>query len=281
MVRFLRHVWDRWFGGPLAKVEAESLAYRLSPAGRGADWKTVVVILTAAACLTTQNYVQQPNRLSGPLGFLAGLLFGPDAAAEVAAALREWTTDQGPRLVWFACAAFVTYAVLPALVIKLWLRERLTDYGAGIRGVAADWPVYAGFAAVMLPLVYVCSAEPRFQQLYPFYHVETRADLGRGFVRWELVYALQFVGLEFFFRGFMVHGTKHRFGAYAVFVMVVPYCMIHFHKPIPETIGSILAGVALGLVSLVTRSVWPGAALHVLVAWGMDFSVLARRGLFG
>jgi hypothetical protein len=46
-------------------------------------------------------------------------------------------------------------------------------------------------------------------------------------------------------------------------------------------VGSILAGVALGLVSLVTRSIWPGAFLHILVAWGMDASVLFRRGLIG
>ena len=42
--------------------------------------------------------------------------------------------------------------------------------------------------------------------------------------------------LEFFFRGFILHGTKQRFGFYAIFVMIIPYCMIHFGKPIVETI---------------------------------------------
>jgi membrane protease YdiL (CAAX protease family) len=279
MVSVLRKLWDRWFGEPLRKVEADSLAYRLSPAGRGMDWKTVTVVLTAAACLTLQNYASHPDRLGPIAGWLAGLTSGPDATREVQAQLREWTATQGPRLMWGGIVAFLTYAVVPGLIIKLWLRERLTDYGAGIRGVIADWPVYLIFAAVMLPLVWLFSGEERFQGLYPFYRIQSRAEVGPEFVRWEVVYALQFVGLEFFFRGFMVHGTKHRFGAYAVFLMVVPYCMIHFHKPIPECIGSILAGVGLGVVSLVTRSVWPGAALHILVAWGMDLSCLARSGM--
>ena len=281
MARFLRTVWDRWFGGPLAVVEAESLAYRLSPAGRGVDVKTVAVVLTAAGCLVLHNYAGNPDRVAWLFGMLAELAAGPDARGDVVATLSAWTADQDARLAWFALSAVFAYAVVPGLVVKLFLREKLADFGAGVRGVAADWPVYLAFAAVMLPVVYLCSAEPRFQEVYPFYRVNTRADVGPRFVRWELVYALQFVGLEFFFRGFLVHGTKHRFGVYAVFLMVVPYCMIHFHKPLPETLGSIAAGVALGVVSLATRSVWPGAALHVLVAWGIDASILFRRGLIG
>ena len=43
--------------------------------------------------------------------------------------------------------------------------------------------------------------------------------------------------------------------------------------------SSILAGIALGFVSLTTRSIWLGAALHITVAWSMDFATLARRGM--
>jgi membrane protease YdiL (CAAX protease family) len=274
-------VWERWFGEPLRKVEAASLAYRLSDAGRGPDWKTVTVILTTAVCLTLQNYAGNPDRLTTVAGFAAEQLDGPDAANAVRTTLTDWNEDQRVRLTWFGVAAVLTYAVIPGLVVTLGFRERLTDYGAGVRGVVADWPVYLGFAAVMVPLVWLCSAEQRFQDTYPFFRVNSRDEVGPALLRWEVVYALQFVALEFFFRGFIVHGTKHRFGAYAVFVMVVPYCMIHYQKPLPEAVGSIIAGVALGLVSLVTRSVWPGAALHILVAWGMDASCLVRRGMLG
>ncbi|HEX4608924.1 MAG TPA: CPBP family intramembrane glutamic endopeptidase [Urbifossiella sp.] len=278
MVALLGRAWNRWFAEPLRKVEAESLAYRQS-AGRGFDGKTVTVVLTAAVCLMVQNYFGGPSAVVPVLKWGAELAGQPEAFAGWTAALNRWSNDQSSRLLWFALTAFVTYAVVPGLVVTVAFRERLTDYGAGVRGAAADWPVYLAFAAVMIPLVYLCSSFPRFQDVYPFYRVTSEADVGSGLVRWELVYALQFIGLEFFFRGFLVHGTKHRFGAYAVFLMVIPYCMIHFHKPIAECIGSILAGVGLGVVSLVTRSVWPGAALHILVAWGMDLSVLARRGL--
>jgi membrane protease YdiL (CAAX protease family) len=130
-----------------------------------------------------------------------------------------------------------------------------------------------------VPIVWVCSAFDRFQETYPFLrlvsHERVRADLWK----WELAYAAQFIGLEFFFRGFIVHGIKHRFGVYAVFVSMVPYVQIHFGKPMPEATASLIAGIVLGYMSLVTRSVWLGAALHIGVAWGMDFACLYRRGL--
>lgn len=281
MLRLLPRLWNRWFGEPLRKVEAESLAYRLSPEGRQIDTKTIAVVLTAAVCLTVQNYTINPDQVIGPAGWAAGTISGPDARREVETTLRQWHVTQSQRLVWSGLVLFFTYTVIPALVIKLYLRERLSAFGTGLCGIAADWPIYLAFATVMIPLVWLCSAGERFQDLYPFYRVNSRADLGPRFFRWEVVYALQFIGLEFFFRGFLVHGTKHRFGVYSIFLMVIPYCLIHIHKPAPEMVGSILAGVALGLVSLVTRSIWPGAFLHILVAWGMDASVLFRRGMIG
>lgn len=277
----LRRLWNRWFGDPLRQVEAESLAFRASDAGQRLDVKTIVVILTTATCLTIQNFAMAPDRCIPLCGFVAELADGPAARREVTATLNAWTQDRGARLTWAGTCMILTYTVLPIFAIKVIFRERLLDYAVGIRGVMKDWPVYLLFACIMVPLVLLCSSFDQFQNIYPFYRIDSRDEVGPVFWRWEAIYALQFMSLEFFFRGFMVHGTKHRFGAYAVFVMVIPYCMIHYHKPWPEACGSILAGVGLGVVSLVTRSVWPGAALHIFVAFGMDFSSLYRRGMIG
>ena len=86
------------------------------------------------------------------------------------------------------------------------------------------------------------------------------------------------MSLEFFFRGFLVHGLKRRFGFYCIVIAVMPYCMIHFGKPMPETLGAIFAGLALGTLSLFTRSIWLGVAIHVSVAVSMDLIALWYRG---
>src|SRR5438093_250579 len=118
MRRLILDAWFRWFGEPLRKVEAESLAYRLSDAGRGMDWKTIAVILTAAVCLTIQNYASHPDRLIPLSGFVASLTAGPEARRQVEATLLAWGRDQSTALAWFGICAILTYTVLPVILIK-------------------------------------------------------------------------------------------------------------------------------------------------------------------
>ena len=132
---------------------------------------------------------------------------------------------------------------------------------------------------VMVPVLLYISTTERFLTYYPFYKLQSGEPLWPRFCIWEAFYVLQFFALEFFFRGFLVLGLRHRFGFYAIFAMMVPYCMIHFGKPMPETFAAIIAGIVLGFMSLKTRSIWLGAGIHVAVALGMDFLSLWRNGL--
>ena len=159
-------------------------------------------------------------------------------------------------------------------------RERLADYGFKLRGAFAYGWLYVLFFAVVGPLVLLVSRSEEFQRTYPFYRVPSGVPLWPEFWRWELLYAMQFVALEFFFRGFMVHGLRRRLGSFAIPVMMVPYCMIHFGKPMPETFAAIIAGLVLGFMSLRHAVDCPGAAIHISVALSMDFTSLWRQGYF-
>ena len=93
---------------------------------------------------------------------------------------------------------------------------------------------------------------------------------------YEVLYAAQFLSLEIFFRGFLLQGLRRALGSNAIFAMIVPYCMIHYGKPLPETLGAIGAGLILGTVAMRTKSIWGGVLIHVGVAMTMD--VMALRG---
>jgi membrane protease YdiL (CAAX protease family) len=247
-------------------VEAAAERFRTSPAGRKPDRKTMWVLVTAAVALTGQNFWASVLRsffTADPIAAFGDTLGLP----------AELT-----YLLAFALGCVFWYCV-PAVLVILCLGERPTDYGVKLAGWSSGWKIYLVFVAVMVPLVLVFSGAEQFRQKYPFYDTWAPADGWERLLLWEVAYAFQFVALEFFFRGFLVHGLKHRFGVYSVFVMTVPYCMIHFQKPLAECVASIIAGVALGLMSLKTRSVWLGAALHISVAWGMDTCSLWRKGL--
>ena len=75
----------------------------------------------------------------------------------------------------------------------------------------------------------------------------------------------------------MLHGVKDRLGRFAIFAMVLPYTMIHFRKPLLETVGAVIAGTVLATLSLRTGSVWGGVFIHVAVAIAMDVAALTLR----
>jgi len=148
------------------------------------------------------------------------------------------------------------------------MRGRLRDYGLTTRDISRHVWIYVALFAAILPIVIAASYTRPFQAVYPFYKLAGRS--WTDFVAWELMYAASFVALEFFFRGFLLFALERQMGAYAIFVMIVPYCMIHFHKPVAEVIGAIFAGVVLGTLAMATRSIWCGVLIHISVAWTMD-----------
>lgn len=216
----------------------------LNPIREKIDIKVAFVCLTTALCLTFIHFLNYP------------------------------LDTQLQRLVFWASQSFFFYFVVPGLVVKLVFKQNLADYGFKLKGSLKNWPLYLGMFVFMLPVIYLCSRTPNFQSHYPFYRLSFGESWYPNLYIWEGFYWLQFVGLEFFFRGFMVHGLKDKMGIHAVFVMVIPYCMIHFGKPFPECLGSIIAGLILGYLSFKNNSVMLGIAIHYAVAVSMDMSAL-------
>jgi membrane protease YdiL (CAAX protease family) len=183
------------------------------------------------------------------------------------------------RLSWWAALIFLFYFILPASVILFVFKEKLADYGLRFKGAFKDIRLYFLMLCIMIPLVLFFSSTRSFQTRYPFYELRSGEAMWPNFIIWECLYFLQFFSLEFFFRGFMVHGLKNRFGFYSIFVMTIPYCMIHFGKPLPETIAAIVAGIILGMLSLKSRSIMLGVLIHFSVAIAMDLCALWQKGL--
>jgi membrane protease YdiL (CAAX protease family) len=244
------------------------------------DRKVIAVLLTTCVMLTLQNYVFRTGSFE-QVPALLEWFGGNDLASCIRARTCAAQDRQLAQLLFWAVGSVATYVFLPALVIKLVFRERIADYGLKFRGIfRSSWLYLLMFLFMIGPLVLV-SQTAAFQARYPFYHLQRGEPFWPRLWIWEMAYVGQFFALEFFFRGFMVHGLRQRFGIYAIFVMTVPYCMIHFGKPMAETCGAIGAGVVLGLMSLKTRSIWLGACLHVAVALSMDFLALWHKGMLG
>jgi len=237
--------------------------------------KALVVIILAALCLVFIRYLTGFDRL---VSFLEVIHL--DSLGNYFTELRNNTHDKQlfDLIYWTACRVFF-YLIIPVLVIKIFMKKRMSDFGWRLSdNLNKDLKIFVVFFCFMFPLVFWVSTQDSFLLKYPFYRPASAEQVFPNLLIWELFYFLQFVSLEFFFRGFVVHGLKEEIGDYSVLVMIIPYCMIHFQKPFLETIGAIFAGVILGYLSLRKNSILTGIALHFSVAVTMDIFALYHLG---
>lgn len=185
--------------------------------------------------------------------------------------------ELGTGLLWVA-SLLVFFVFIPAIIVRLWHREPLASIGWNTRGLGRHLRVYLPLYALVLPLVVLASHRPDFTRIYPFV-ASARTDI-TTFLLWECAYAVSFFAVEAFFRGYLLFTCAARMGWLAIFVMVVPYTMVHFHKPWPECLGAIVAGLTLGALALLFRSFWGGVVVHAAVALTLDILAVHHAGLF-
>lgn len=180
---------------------------------------------------------------------------------------------------WFG-ASFILYFVMPLLIAVATKGSFHRKYGLGLGDWKAGFTISGLFLAVMLPAVWVAAQWDAFKGMYPLagsgaytLRIENAPDVisWKLFVAYELGYVFYFIGWEFFFRGWMVNGLLPKMGRLgALLVPVAPFAVMHLGKAEPEALGSIVAGLALGILALRTRSFWYGAFIHGAVAVFMD-----------
>jgi len=249
---------------PWRAIDREADAARATDT-REYDWRPLVVLVAVCVALTLQEYIGQ-----GAFFMEWWRRWFPEAVRTEH--FREYRDLY--RFTWWAGWRFTGYVIVPLFAIWTLRGERVRDYFISFKDLKKHLPVYIGLYLLILPAVIVASQTKSFSTTYPFYKWANRSSF--DFWAWQGLYALQFVSLEFFFRGFMLKALRDRFGSGAIFVMVVPYCMIHYGKPMAETFGAIIAGVVLGTLAMRTRSIWGGVFIHVGVALTMDLLAVAQ-----
>ncbi|WP_317930256.1 CPBP family intramembrane glutamic endopeptidase [Halioxenophilus sp. WMMB6] len=179
---------------------------------------------------------------------------------------------------WWTFWHVVGYVLLPWAVLRWLLKLPVASMGVKLNETREHWLGYLMLLSPILLFIYLVSFRSDFLQHYPFYRLAARSLT--DFLLWELLYLTQFACLEFFFRGFMLNALRPAVGANAIWIMCVPYLMIHFPKLWLEATGAIFFGFFLGILALRSRSIWGGFLVHAGVAVGMDVASLVTQGKF-
>ena len=240
------------------------------------DKRPAIVLMVAAVCLLMLHYLKFNTTFYAALEMFFSLSTEKGQLALLE--LRRQTFFPLLSQAWWSFWHVITFVILPVLTIKFILKEPLKNYGLGIGKLRQHYKWYLLLAAPILCFVVIVSFRDDFTNHYPFYKLAHRSWF--DFIAWELLYLLQFVCVEFFFRGFIIQACRPAFGVNAIFVMIVPYMMIHLPKPWLEASGAIFFGLFLGVLALHTRTIWGGVMVHVSIALSMDIAALLQtKGL--
>lgn len=170
-------------------------------------------------------------------------------------------------------------------ITLFWLlahRQEQPLYGFTLKGF--DTRPYFFMLLVMLPLIAAASLSMDFLGQYPRagnwgledFDLANRSDR-KYFALFELIYGLDFINIELFFRGFLILAFMRYAGPQVIWPMAVFYVFIHFGKPLGETISSFFGGAILGIISYYSRSIFGGIIVHIGIAWLMELGALISK----
>ncbi len=169
--------------------------------------------------------------------------------------------------------SFLLYVIPISIYWYYTDRKKMSFYGLA-KG-KFEYKPYLLMMFIMIPLISWASFQQDFQKTYPVYKdfgVTQYWDIPKIYtiLIFEFCYGLDFVSVELFFRGFLILALADVMGKATVMPMVSLYCIIHFGKPMGETISAIFGGSILGIIAYYTRSIYGGICIHLGVAFSME-----------
>lgn len=178
-----------------------------------------------------------------------------------------------------------TLTMMAPIFIYKWLLDRNQPSLYGFTTKDFDLTPYFWMLAIMLPLIVWASFQPAFLKTYPRYKPSSaemyfQVSYLITMLGFHVVYALRFVSVEFFFRGFMILGMPKEMGRAVVMPAACLYAFWHFGKPMGEALGSIFGSYILGIIALESGSILGGILVHIGIALLMDWAAYLQSYVF-
>jgi hypothetical protein len=210
--------------------------------------------------------------LAAPLIFALKITFNEVANAITGHFAFPWNQYWNKVLDWP-----IKLLLVVGLVTAIWQWGRYEKPVAGIQAKGFNVRPYLLLLLGMVPLIAFAATRNDFLRTYPKVQGIDLIDqyVQHGYpwkLLYELSYGIDFVTIEFFFRGFLILAFARFAGKHGILPVAAFYCSIHFGKPLFECITSYFGGIILGAVVYNTRSIWGGLIVHLGIAWLMELA---------
>jgi membrane protease YdiL (CAAX protease family) len=176
----------------------------------------------------------------------------------------------------------IAFGVLPFVFIYFVYDRKKIDHCYGLNTQNANIKPYIIMLLIMCLPIYFASLTDGFMESYPkankahyleFSNIHSISSWS-SFLIFEFFYLTSFLAVEIMFRGFLIYRLEKYLGNYVVLPMMVAYAVIHFGKPLGETLGSIGGAYVLGILALKTKNIYGGIFIHIGVALLMEIFAL-------
>lgn len=183
---------------------------------------------------------------------------------------------------WLRAVVFTvirTAVLLLPLAVYWYFVDRKNQRYYGFTLQNFDTKPYFVMLLIMLPLIVLASTQSDFLGAYPRGQKFTTLAIDNSahwnyYGLYELVYGLDFISIEFFFRGFLILAFVGILGPKAILPMAMFYVVIHWGKPAGELVSSFFGGSLLGIIAYYSKSIIGGIIVHMGIAWMMEIGAL-------
>lgn len=167
---------------------------------------------------------------------------------------------------WMGGVVFISFCIV---LYHKWDRQ---SWGLYFTKKTGSFSPYLLLLLLMLPLLFFAATQADFQVVYPRLKVLQVIDHPQWYHYglFECTYALDFITIELFFRGFLLAVLSRWLGARSLLPVALFYFSIHLGKPLLEAFSSFWGGLILGSISIQTKSIWGGWMVHVGIALLME-----------
>ncbi|MDR1964692.1 MAG: CPBP family intramembrane metalloprotease [Planctomycetaceae bacterium] len=178
-------------------------------------------------------------------------------------------------------AAFLLFGVVPLLMIRFVFRESFSDYGLRVGILFRTVRSFLVSAPFVIFIAVLTGHDAAFFDVYPLNETIRPQNARIGYALFavhSVIYLGYYFGWEFLFRGFLQHGLAESCGVpTAILIQTLASTMLHYGHPGTEVFGSIIAGLAWGVLAFRTKSILSGFAQHALLGIVLDWTLIFSR----